>query len=29
MSFQLGGIDRTFRDELEMTCKVDLGQCYE
>ena len=29
MSFQVGSIDRTFRDELEMACNVDLDQCWE
>ena len=28
MSFQVGSIDRTFRDELEMACNVDLDQCW-
>ena len=25
MSFQVGSIDRTFRDELEMACNVGFG----
>ncbi len=29
MSFQLGNIDSSFRAELELTCDVDLDQCYE